>query len=588
MLRSIRQFAEARHKRLLRQPFWRLVAHFVARVFENGSDDSGEDELDLGVGALLALLAVPGLFITILLLDKYSSLLRMMRGGPAFNPYTAALPDQYFYLAFSMAITGLVAVIKWQSIFPDRRDYMNLAPLPLPARNIFMANLIAVLAIAVLFAVDINLASSLLFPFFVHLELPVWNLFIRFAGVHALSVMLASLFASFGLFALTGLLMTVLPRGVFRAVSLYVRVAVIVCLIGLLATASAVPHLLTAATPPPLWVRLLPPVWFLGLARSLIGRSDGIFVPYAWIAVRAFGVVCLASLVFYALSYRRHFALIPEAVEKGSKEGLLRRWLPVRRLQAWFLRTPFQKAFYPFILTTLFRSDKHSLFFGAFFGLGVVLTSQRIASGMNHQHAGALALNGDLLSAPLLLIYCMILGLRFAFEVPADLRANWIHRMLVDSGKHETAVVSRKVMLSVVLPVILLAVLPVYVWAWGWAVGLTQALVMALASAFLIEFLLVKFRKIPFACSYPHWSEHTIFSVLFCVLGMLVFSSVPAAMGQWMLESPLRFLFLPLIVYAAHKWLAHRRDENEYASGLIFEDQPKPELELLNLSGNLR
>ena len=587
MLHAVRQFTDARRKRLLRSPFWRLVAHFVARVFENGSDDSGEDELDLGVGALLALLAVPGLFVTILLLDKYSSLLRMMRGGPAFDPYTDALPDQYFYVAFSMAITGLVAVVKWQSIFPDRRDYTNLAPLPLPTRNIFMANLIAVLAIAVLFAVDINVASSLLFPFFVHLELPVWALFIRFAAVHALSVILASLFAFFGLFALTGLLMTVLPRAVFRAVSLYVRVAVIVYLIGLLVTASTVPHLLTAAHPPPLWVRLLPPVWFLGLARSLIGRSDGIFVPYAWIAIKAFAGVCLAALVLYALSYRRHFALVPEAVEKGSREGLLRRWLPVRRLQGLFLRGPFQRAFYPFILTTLFRSDKHSLFFGAFFGLGVVLTSQRIASGMNHQHAGsALSLNGDLLSAPMLLIYCMILGLRFAFEVPADLRANWIHRMLVDTGKHEAAVVARKVILSAVLPVILLVAMPMYIRAWGWQVGLTQALVMVSAAWFLAEYLLVKFRKIPFTCSYPHWSEHTIFSVLLCVLGMLVFSTVPTAMGQWMLESPLRFLLLPPIIFAAYKWLAHLREENEYASGLIFEDQPEPALELLNLSRN--
>jgi len=137
-----------------------------------------------------------------------------------------------------------------------------------------------------------------------------------------------------------------------------------------------------------------------------------------------------------------------------------------------------------------------------------------------------------------------------------------------------------------VLPVILLVAMPMYIRAWGWQVGLTQTLVMVSAAWFLTEYLLVKFRKIPFTCSYPHWSEHTIFSVLLCVLGMLVFSTVPTATGQWMLESPLRFLLLPPIIFAAYKWLAHLREENEYASGLIFEDQPEPALELLNLSGN--
>jgi hypothetical protein len=586
MLPALRQFVDARRARLLRRPFWRLVAHFGARLFENGADDSGEDELDMGVGSLLALLAVPGLFITIFLLDKYSSLLRFFRGGAAFDPYAASLPDQYFYLVFSMAITGLVTVIKWNSIFPDRRDYANLAPLPLPARNIFLANLIAVLAMAVLFAVDINLASSLLFPFFVHLEIPVFSLFIRFAAVHALSVMLASLFAFFGLFALIGLLMTVLPRAVFRAVSLYVRVAVVIYLIALLMTASTVPRLVTAAHAPPLWVRLLPPVWFLGLARSLIGRSEAAFFPYAWIAVRAFAGVCIAALGLYAVSYRRHFALVPEAVEKSAREGWLRRWLPIRRLQGLFLRTPFQKAFYPFILKTLVRSEKHSLFFGAFFALGLVMTAQRIATGVNHRPWGSVALNGDLLAAPMLLLYCAILGLRFVFEVPADLRANWIHKMLVDTGKHESAVVARKAILSAVLPFIFLIVMPAYAYAWGWAVALTHVLVMALASWFLIEFLLVKFRKIPFTCSYPHWSEYTIVNILLCAVGLLIFSTVPTRFAQWTLAEPLRLLLLVPIAFGARQWLAYRREQNLYASALIFEDQPTPALELLNISGN--
>ena len=44
-------------------------------------------------------------------------LLRWLRGNQAFDAYAASLPDQYFYLTFSMAVTGIVTVLKWDSIF---------------------------------------------------------------------------------------------------------------------------------------------------------------------------------------------------------------------------------------------------------------------------------------------------------------------------------------------------------------------------------------------------------------------------------------------------------------------------------------
>lgn len=587
MLPTLGEYMKAWRPRFLRRPFWRLALHFAARIFENGADDTGEDELDLSVGSMLALLAVPGAFITILLFDKYSSLIRFFRGGPPFDPYAASLPDQYFFIVFSMAITGVVTVIKWESIFPGRRDYMNLAPLPLTTRSIFLANLIAVLVVAALFAVDVNLVSSVLFPVIVNMENGTFYQFLQFAAVHSLSVMLASLFVFFGLFALIGLLMAALPRSIFRRVSLYVRVTVIIYLLVLLVTGSAVPRFLGGAAPPPGWVRSLPPVWFLGLSRALTGRSGPEFLPFAALALRALGVACVSALAFYAVSYRRHFALIPEAVERGRRENLRPQWLPLRRLRRLFLRTPFQRAFYPFILKTLVRSEQHSLFFGAFLGLGLVMTSQRIVSGVN-QTAGA---GGplppvDLLSAPMLLFYCVIFGLRMVFEVPADLRANWIHRMLVDCDKHESISVARSVILSIVWPAIVFICAPVYAWFWGWQTAVIHALVMALASWFLAELLLVKFRKIPFTCSYPHWSEYTIVNILLAIVGLLIFSGVSAQISWWIIGWPPGLIFLLPMIYAGKKILVQLREQNAYRSRLVFEDQPAPVLEVLNLSGN--
>jgi hypothetical protein len=96
------------------------------------------------MGLVLSLLALPGGFYSIFLLEKYSTLLQWMRGQHDFDPLAAALPDEYFFIVLSMTVTGVVAVWRWDSIFPDRRDYSNLVPLPISMRNIFFANLAAI------------------------------------------------------------------------------------------------------------------------------------------------------------------------------------------------------------------------------------------------------------------------------------------------------------------------------------------------------------------------------------------------------------------------------------------------------------
>src|SRR5256885_3384057 len=116
------------------------------------------------MGGLLALLAVPGGFGSLLLFDKYSTLLMFLRQRPAFNIYTESLPDKYFFIVFSMAITGVVTVLKWDRILPGLKDYANLAPLPISPRTIFTASLTAIFITASLFASDVNAASAVLFP----------------------------------------------------------------------------------------------------------------------------------------------------------------------------------------------------------------------------------------------------------------------------------------------------------------------------------------------------------------------------------------------------------------------------------------
>src|ERR1700683_3277962 len=217
----------------LERPFSRLVAHFAATIFE--SESSAED-VEFGVGGVLGLLAVPGGFISLLLFEKYGSLFWYLRGIKAVNIYTASLPDKYFFIVFSMAITGVVTVLKWDRILPGRRDYANLAPLPISARTIFAANLLAIVLMASVFAADVNAASVILFPFVVVANRGSIGEMVSFAGVHALCVLLSSAFTFLPCFATMSALMALMPYRVFRRVSLYVRILIVVALVAMVAT----------------------------------------------------------------------------------------------------------------------------------------------------------------------------------------------------------------------------------------------------------------------------------------------------------------------------------------------------------------
>src|SRR5580692_8719129 len=50
----------------------------------------------------------------------------------------------HFMIATTMLVVGLFAILSWDSTFPDRRDVMVLATLPIRPRTIFFAKVAAV------------------------------------------------------------------------------------------------------------------------------------------------------------------------------------------------------------------------------------------------------------------------------------------------------------------------------------------------------------------------------------------------------------------------------------------------------------
>src|ERR1700676_2409585 len=157
----MKKFIQTRWQIFSRTSFGCLLRLFIARMFHGGGEP-GTEELDLGIGVIVIMLAMPGVLVSLLMFEKYGSLIRFLRGNPVFDPYTATIPDEYFFLVLSLVVTGAAALWRWDALFLDRRDYTNLVPLPLSLRATFFAKLAAILALAALFTIVVN-AASLLF-----------------------------------------------------------------------------------------------------------------------------------------------------------------------------------------------------------------------------------------------------------------------------------------------------------------------------------------------------------------------------------------------------------------------------------------
>jgi hypothetical protein len=92
-------------------------------------------------------------------------------------------------------------------------------------------------------------------------------------------------------------------------------------------------------------------------------------------------------------------------------------------------------------------------------------------------------------------------------------------------------------MLTFVFPWVFGIALFLYGYLWGWRVGFLQAAVVSLWSLLLAEILLVRFRKVPFTCSYPPFRDSAVVLVLICLLGFFVFVVLTSSLERWALLS---------------------------------------------------
>jgi hypothetical protein len=137
---------------MLSRPFRVLYRQFLFRIVDLellAADARGDANRLLGqfAGLLIFFSAALGLVIMLLDPDRLppAAAVRMTWGM------------EHFLFATTMLVTGLFAVLSWDSTFPDRRDLLVLAPLPVRARTFFLAKVAAVAAALAVTVGSLNL-----------------------------------------------------------------------------------------------------------------------------------------------------------------------------------------------------------------------------------------------------------------------------------------------------------------------------------------------------------------------------------------------------------------------------------------------
>lgn len=538
-------------ERLARQPWYVLARHFLTRYFDT-EVESGE--LRAGVPALLGFAAAPGLVACALLFDKYSTLRGWFMGVFTLDRDLETLPDKYIFLTLAFVISGLATVFKWDSLFPDRKDYMILAPLPLPPAAIFASKFAALVLFVVTFAVSVNIAGTLFFPAVVLGNTGTAGAMVRYLVSHWLATMAASLAGSLFVIATAGMLLNLLPAAAMRRASSWMQFGFLVLFLTQLFLAPQIAYKLLTFYEGPQWrLMLFPPMWFVGLYEGLLQRSSMDLSRWAEWSVNALAISGVLSVVLYLTSYFRHFSRTGETAEAGVKPHRTWRLLPLPK-------DPREAAVVDFVKQTISRSGVHRIVLRVFLGLGCAVIAQQLIGDLVVGLPTSRGTAPMALSSPLVVSFFLLVGLRLLLEIPAERGAAWAFHLAIDETATQPVLRGvRRVLFEIGIVGWILVTGPINVLLLGATIGIAHTVFCLLVSLLFLDGLLFTYRKIPFTCSMSE--ERTYIGLKFAafVAMFLVYAYVVTIVETGLLAGPVRFLVSLITLLGLWGYLSARK-----------------------------
>jgi len=502
-----------------------LLKLFQDRFFES-DDASPGGGFQTNITQVLGFLLTSGFVISYLMLPAVSHIVNRATGAK----FAWALRGfQLFAPVYTFSVIGFAAFFEWDMLFPNRRDFVILAPFPIRLRDVFAAQVTALAKFLGLLIIAVNIFPTL-FVCLMSLTARYRGTAVRLIAAEIAAAAGVSTFAFLGVAAFQGLLINVTSPRLFRRISPYVQMCGMSLMILSIVTFPTYVQLLRpAAENHRIWLWLFPPVWFTGLYDVFL-KTPGLFADLGLYSLRMLGAGTAVFALTWAAGFRRHYRRTLESEEAGPQVRSARVPDPMSR-------RPEERAIFRFSGQTLARSRKHQLFLVTYLSVGISLAINSAAD----VRAGHIVLSEEgARKFPFLIAFFVISGFRAVFQFPAELAANWLFR-ITEARWAEIArgVTRRRVLVSGLVPVLAL-LLPLEIAVWGgWRAPLYTAFQFA-AGALLIELMFWTFDKVPFTCSY--FPGRTNLSILFLLYfyGFTIYSSNLADLelavaGRWII-----------------------------------------------------
>lgn len=507
-----------------------------------------------------------GVLIMLSLINAYAASVALPR---------APLSIEHYLIRTMMLVVGLIAVVSWDSTFPDRRDVMMFAPLPVKPRTILIAKLMASGSLLGLAFLTLNVAPALVTGLLLGSMQASFFGFFQSLFAYFAAVIGATLFLYCSVLTVQGLTAWLLPRRTFLRLSAALQLAAFGLFIAayfLFPSPNSVPELLNPAN----WnlIAWTPSVWFLAILNQLNGTLPP---ELSWIARRGWiglGISMAGSVSSLLLCYLRTMKKIVEEPDL----------VPGRNGFRW--RVPFGGALHTAIVTfcirSLVRSRQHRVayaFYSAIvFALGLAWLQDELK-----MPAAAPVPQGFLISTILMLCFA-VLGLRSVFTLPISLHANWMLRV---TQLHPTA----RYISATRKTLFLFGVFPVLLWTvilglrfrpWQPVAG--HLVLLMLLGCLMVELGLKRFDRVPFTCSYLPGKANVQVVFWGFVFAFLMLSLIGVLFEVSALQSTGKYAAMTGILTAAIVGVYVSNRQHAKTAVLYFEEVPPEVVTQLGIS----
>jgi hypothetical protein len=492
-------------------------------------------------------------------------------GNPDVNPVgfvAFVLQKVLSFISGTMLIIGLVTVVSWDAIFPDRRDAMVLGPLPVRPGTILAAKLAASCALLGIAVAALNFGMGTVLPIVMGRSV-LGILRALFAWWFTMAAVTVFLYGA--VLAVQGWTALLLPRRRFLQLSAILQLAAFALFLTQWIFQPDIAGMEAMGRAGGRWQA----GWFLCLALELDGRLPpdlAWMARRAWIAVGISTLAAGSSLLLCYLRTMKKTVEEPDLLPGAGGRRLAMRW-----------GDGLTTAIVQFSIRSLGRSKQHRVIYAFFLAITFAIAVSTVKDVVTGH--GPRPLTTDFLMPTLVMMSLAVLGLRSVFSLPVSLKANWVLQVTQLRPSEEYLAATRRAMVVMAAGPVWLVVSALSLGLRPWHAVVEHLVLLALAGSILVDLSLLNVSKVPFACSYLPGKSNIQYMFWAFAVGFLPIAMEIANWEQWSFARGRRMAAMLGIfgALALGSWLANRHRARE--ATLYYEEQEPEVITTLGLTG---